>query len=127
MLSEGDLMGNLKVPFETTVLGETVTVRKVTQTESGIVADCVRDGHPQQQRLQPLPDEICLIAFRRSKPCDPGPGVRDHGDQTFHQAIFVLDLPLPEARSGSPPTGTERVAGKGIRAADARCPALRSG
>jgi hypothetical protein len=49
---------NLEVPFETTVLGVTVTVQKVTQTESGIVADCVRDGH--------------------------------------HQAISVLDLPLPE-------------------------------
>jgi len=24
-----------------------VTVQKVTQTESGIVADCVRDGHHQ--------------------------------------------------------------------------------
>jgi hypothetical protein len=29
---------NLKVPFETTVLGVTVTVQKVTRTESGIVA-----------------------------------------------------------------------------------------
>jgi hypothetical protein len=38
---------NLEVPFETTVLGVTVTVQKVTQTESGIVADCVRDGHHQ--------------------------------------------------------------------------------
>jgi hypothetical protein len=49
---------NLEVPFDTTVLGVAVTVRKVAQTESGIVADCVRDGH--------------------------------------HQAISVLDLPLPE-------------------------------
>ncbi len=29
---------NLEVPFKTTVLGVTVTVQKVTQTESGIVA-----------------------------------------------------------------------------------------
>ncbi|HEY6313708.1 MAG TPA: hypothetical protein VIY52_23295 [Streptosporangiaceae bacterium] len=35
---------NLEVPFETTVLGVTVTVQKITQTESGIGADCVRDG-----------------------------------------------------------------------------------
>jgi hypothetical protein len=59
---------NLEVPFDTTVLGMTVTVRKVTQTESGIVADCVRDGH--------------------------------------HQAISVLDLPLPEP----PPPGAEWIA-----------------
>ena len=59
---------NLEVPFETTVLGVTVTVRKITQTESGIVADCVRDGH--------------------------------------HQAISVLDLPLPEP----PPKGAQWIA-----------------
>ena len=59
---------NLEFPFETTVLGVAVTVRKVTQTESGIVADCVRDGH--------------------------------------HQAISVLDLPLPEP----PPKGSEWIA-----------------
>ena len=29
---------NLAVPFETTVLGLTVTVRKISQTESGVVA-----------------------------------------------------------------------------------------
>ena len=46
----------------------TVTVQKVTQTESGIVADCVRDGH--------------------------------------HQAISVLDLPLPKR----PPRGAEWIA-----------------
>jgi hypothetical protein len=46
----------------------TVTVQKVTQTESGIVADCVRDGH--------------------------------------HQAISVLDLPLPEP----PPEGAQWIA-----------------
>jgi len=45
-----------------------VTVQKVTQTESGIVADCVRDGH--------------------------------------HQAISVLDLPLPEP----PPKGAQWIA-----------------
>jgi hypothetical protein len=49
---------NLKMPFETTVLGVQVTVTGITQTESSIVADCVRDGQ--------------------------------------HQAISVLDLPLPE-------------------------------
>ena len=59
---------NPKVPFETTVLGVTVTVQKVTQTESGIVADCVREG--------------------------------------YHQAISVLDLPLPEP----PPKGAQWIA-----------------
>jgi hypothetical protein len=59
---------NLEVPFKTTVLGVTVTVQEVTQTESGIVADCVRDGH--------------------------------------HQAISVLDLPLPEP----PPKGAQWIA-----------------
>jgi hypothetical protein len=58
---------NLKVPFKTTVLGVTVTVRKITQTDSGIVADCVRGGH--------------------------------------HQAIGVLDLPLPEP----PPKGAQWI------------------
>ena len=38
---------NLELPFETMVLGMTVTVEKVSQTDSGIVADCVRDGHHQ--------------------------------------------------------------------------------
>ena len=59
---------NLEMPFETTVLGVMVTVKSVTQTESGIVADCVRDGQ--------------------------------------HQAISILDLPLPEP----PPKGAEWIA-----------------
>jgi hypothetical protein len=59
---------NLEMPFETTVLGVTVIVRGVAQTASGIVADCVRDGH--------------------------------------HQAIDVLDLPLPDP----PPKGVEWIA-----------------
>ncbi|HEX2745080.1 MAG TPA: hypothetical protein VHN16_11845 [Streptosporangiaceae bacterium] len=59
---------NLETPFETTVLGVQVTVTGITQTESGIVADCVRDGQ--------------------------------------HQAIAVLDLPLPEP----PPEGAHWIA-----------------
>ena len=59
---------NLEMPFETTVLGVTVLVKGVTLTASGIMADCVRDGH--------------------------------------HQAIDVLDLPLPEP----PPKGAEWIA-----------------
>ena len=63
---------NLEVPFETTVLGVPVTVSGITRTDSGTVADRVRDSH--------------------------------------HQAIAVLDLPLPSRRrrvpSGSPPAGT---------------------
>jgi Calcium binding len=59
---------NLEMPFETTVLGVRVTVTGITQTESGIVADCVRDGE--------------------------------------HQAVAVLDLPLPEP----PPEGAQWIA-----------------
>ena len=59
---------DLAVPFKTRILGVTVTVRRIIQTESGIVADCVRDGH--------------------------------------HQAISVLDLPLPEP----PPKGAQWIA-----------------
>jgi hypothetical protein len=49
---------NLAVPFETTVLGVTVTVRKIGQTESGIVAICVRGKHRQAIPILdlPLPD-----------------------------------------------------------------------
>jgi hypothetical protein len=46
---------NLEVPFETTVLGVAVMVQKVIQTESGIVADCVRDGHHQAISILDLP------------------------------------------------------------------------
>ena len=35
---------NLEFPFETTVLGVMVTVNGISQTESGIIADCARDG-----------------------------------------------------------------------------------
>jgi len=59
---------NLEMPFQTTVLGVMVTVKDVTQAESGIVADCVRNGQ--------------------------------------HQAISILDLPLPEL----PPGGAEWIA-----------------
>ncbi len=49
---------NLAVPFETTVLGVTVTVRKIDQTESGIVAICIRGNHRQAIPILdlPLPD-----------------------------------------------------------------------
>jgi hypothetical protein len=49
---------NPEMPVETTVLGVRVTVRGVTQTESGIVADCVRDGQHQRVSILdlPLPD-----------------------------------------------------------------------
>jgi hypothetical protein len=46
---------NLEMPFETTVLGVTVIVRGVTQTASGIVADCVRAGHHQAIHVLALP------------------------------------------------------------------------
>ena len=49
---------NLAVPFETTVLGVTVTVRKISQTGSGIVAICVHGKHRQAIPILdlPLPD-----------------------------------------------------------------------
>jgi hypothetical protein len=49
---------NLAVPFETTVLGVTVTVEKVSETGSGIVAICVRGKHRQAIPVLdlPLPD-----------------------------------------------------------------------
>jgi Calcium binding len=49
---------NLAVPFETTVLGVTVTVKQIDQAESGIVAICVRGKHRQAIPLLdlPLPD-----------------------------------------------------------------------
>jgi len=49
---------NLVMPFETTVLGVTVTVKKISRTESGIVAICVRGKHRQAIPILdlPLPD-----------------------------------------------------------------------
>ncbi len=49
---------NLAVPFETTVLGVTVTVEKVDETGSGIVAICVRGKYRQAIPILdlPLPD-----------------------------------------------------------------------
>jgi len=49
---------NLAVPFETTVLGVAVTVRKIDQTDSGIVAICVRGKNRQAIPVLdlPLPD-----------------------------------------------------------------------
>jgi hypothetical protein len=46
---------NLAVPFETTVLGLTVTVRKISQTESGVVAICVHGKHRQAIPILDLP------------------------------------------------------------------------
>jgi hypothetical protein len=46
---------NLAVPFETTVLGVTVTVEGISQTSAGIVADCVRGEHRQAIYLFDLP------------------------------------------------------------------------
>ena len=49
---------NLAVPFETTVLGVMVTVRKISYTGSGIVAICARGRHRQAIPILdlPLPD-----------------------------------------------------------------------
>lgn len=63
---------NLAVPFETTVLGVTVTVRKIDYTDSGIVAICARGKHRQAIPVLdlPLPDPPPqgterIAAFRR--------------------------------------------------------------
>jgi hypothetical protein len=49
---------NLEVPFETTVLGVTVTVTAVTHMSHGLVADCARGRHRQAIHVLdlPLPD-----------------------------------------------------------------------
>ena len=46
---------NLEVPFETTVLGVTVTVTGVTHTSHGLVADCARGRHRQVIHVLDLP------------------------------------------------------------------------
>ena len=63
---------NLAVPFETTVLGVTVTVPAIDQADSGIVAICVRGKHRQAISVLdlPLPDPPppgaeCIAAYRR--------------------------------------------------------------
>ena len=63
---------NLAVPFETTVLGITVTVEKIDQTASGIVAVCKRGGYRQAIPILdlPLPDPPLqgaewIAAYRR--------------------------------------------------------------
>lgn len=63
---------HLALPFETTVLGVTVTVEEVYQTESGIVGVCVRGQHRQAIPIidVPLPDpppagSEWIAAYRR--------------------------------------------------------------
>jgi hypothetical protein len=46
---------NLVFPFETTVLGVTVTVTGVTHTSHGLVADCARGRHRQAIHIIDLP------------------------------------------------------------------------
>ncbi len=52
------LEDNLALPFETTLLGITVIVEEISQTESGIVAICVRGKYRQAIPVLdlPLPD-----------------------------------------------------------------------
>jgi hypothetical protein len=66
------LENDLAVPFETTVLGVTVTVKKIDQNESGIVAVCVRGEYRQVISIidLPLPDppppgSEWIAAYRR--------------------------------------------------------------
>jgi hypothetical protein len=46
---------NLAVPFETTVLGVAVTVRKIDYADSGIVAICARGKYRQAIPILDLP------------------------------------------------------------------------
>ena len=46
---------NLEVPFETTVLGATVTVTGVTHRSHGLVAQCSRGRHRQAIHVLDLP------------------------------------------------------------------------
>jgi hypothetical protein len=46
---------NLEVPFETAVLGATVTVTGVSHTSHGLVADCARGRHRQAIHVLDLP------------------------------------------------------------------------
>jgi hypothetical protein len=46
---------NLEVPFETAILGATVTVTGVTHASHGLVADCARGRHRQAIHVLDLP------------------------------------------------------------------------
>jgi hypothetical protein len=46
---------DLEIPFTTVVLGITVTVKGVTHTSHGLVADCVRGRHRQRIHIIDLP------------------------------------------------------------------------
>ena len=63
---------NLALPFETAVLGVTVTVRRIDYTDSGIVAICALGKHRQAIPILalPLPDPPpqgteWIVAYRR--------------------------------------------------------------
>ena len=63
---------NLKLPFATEVLGLSVEVRGLVETESDIVAECYRGQHCLRISLRelPLPDPMPLgaewiLAFRQ--------------------------------------------------------------
>ena len=56
---------NLEVPFETTILGVTVTVQKVTQTESGIVGLCAGNQHHDPGRFGSRPVDSPISLRRR--------------------------------------------------------------
>lgn len=64
---------NLALPFETTVLRITVTVRKAVQTESGIVAICVRGKHRQAIPILDLPLPDRLPGAPNGSPCSASP------------------------------------------------------
>jgi len=64
---------NLALPFETTLLRITVTVRQTVQTESGIVAICVRGKHRQAIPILDLPLPDPPPRAPNGSPCSASP------------------------------------------------------
>ncbi len=80
---------NMAVPFETTVLGVAVTVRKIDQIDSGIVAICVRGKHWQAIPVLDLPLRSASMGSRvdrRLPPLGTVGGSRD-------ERVSVLRVP----------------------------------
>jgi len=62
---------NLEVPFETTILGVTVTVQKVTQTESGIFGLCAGNQHHDPGRFGSRPVRFSHLLTTAIRPHTP--------------------------------------------------------
>jgi len=110
---------NLAVPFETTVLGVTVTVKKIGYTDSGIVAICARGELSDQGGGLRAPGPRQLAGLPRIEELrrdHPGPGSQ-------HQRLLQLPRPrrhriLPVLRRHPPVKREPQPAVPGLR-----CPA----